>query len=319
MILTNLALLATVALSSSPAQDSQSSLGQLPPPPSDLKPAPRLVASDGEAVEPGRIPANTSKRARQLWRAIVDATGGATEEALTGFDLRFDIDVRTDSSMNSLGVARYRFWSDTGYIRSEWSKSGRVQLRGPLGDWLIDKDQKTELIGRENVQSRRELSRWAAIARNFLAIATPATMRIVELSEVTDLDVAFPTGVLAERAGKLDWISVRSPDFQLADSGDTEQSPVYRAYLGQNPETGEVELAVLQEDRARRPVAESTVLVEIRAWSSIAKRTIPKHLLVYRTHREGLSWTFDDRPGADLFLKRDGSLNPRFKGKDFLP
>ncbi|MFT5052987.1 MAG: hypothetical protein ACI8QZ_004425, partial [Chlamydiales bacterium] len=302
-----------------PTQDGQVPPGKLPPPPSGLEPAPRLIASDGETVEPGRIPADASQGARKLWQKIVDATGGPTSESLTGFDLRFDVDVRTESSMNSLGIARYRFWSSTGYIRSEWSKSGRIQLRGPLGDWLIDKEHKTELIGRENVQSRRELSQWAAIARNFLAIATPATMRVVELSEVTELEIAFPTGALAEQAGKLAWLAVRSPDFQLAETGEQQQGIVYRAYLGQNPETGAVELAVLQEDQARRPVAESTLLVEIRAWSSIGERRIPQHLLVYRTHREGIRWTFDDRPGADLFLKKNGALNPRFQGEDFLP
>ena len=213
---------------------------------------------------------------------------------------------------------RYRFWAERDFLHSHWERLKRTQLRGPQGDWLIEDGVRTELVGRENRQSQEELSDWVAIAKNFLALATPSATRIVQLEQAKTLDFPFPTGVMAEQARGLEWLSMQSPDFRIVASGNNPGA-VYQAYLGLDKASGEVRLAILHDREARRIVDESTVLVEVTSWAAFAERRLPKQLRVYRSSRKGIRWALDPRPAADLYLLSGGTLTPEFKPEDFLP
>jgi hypothetical protein len=94
--------------------------------------------------------------------------------------------------------------------------SGRTLLRGPEGSFLIDGTEVVNLRGREGKDDRRRLEEWISIARNFLALAQPERVRLVELRELLhDEVVPFLIPSLATRASELDWLEVRSPDFHL--------------------------------------------------------------------------------------------------------
>ena len=282
-----------------------------------------LVASDGQPVAPGRIPEGTAPEARALWERIVAAArAGPARNPVRSFDLRFDVVVRGESSRNDLGRVRYAFRSDQGWLRSVWEKSGRVELRGERGDWLIDADLVTPLVGRENAESRRELDEWVAIARNFLALSDPRSIAIVSLARADVPEVPMPTEELAKLAEGLAWLSVESPDFRVV-TGSVATTPVYRAGLGVDVATGEVRLALLQDAASRFALAPSTLLVHVATWIELDGHRVPRDLAVHQveaTEPGAPARRFEERPVAELWLlTRDSRLDPALPKEMFLP
>ncbi len=177
-------------------------LDQLPNP--EQKP---LLAIDGKPVAPGRMPEGTQPEAIALWSLMLDWSGKANRAqqdpesaprklaAIKSFDLTFEATIRPqDSSAGTAsndGIVRFQFKDEKrGYLRATLEKSNRVSMRGPKGDWLFDGKAWVALQGREDIESRRELDRWVAIARNFIALTRPASIRLVELKALTPLPPA---------------------------------------------------------------------------------------------------------------------------------
>ena len=304
-------------------------LGDLPAP-VGLEPAEPLVAVDGRPVQPGRIPDTTDDKARTLWQTILNTTGIAAGRRLERFDLRFDIQVNRSGSHNDLGRARFQFWAgeQRDWLRSEWEKNGRTQMVGPHEKdarrrdyWLIEGSTKTRLEGRENRQSRQEMDEWASIARNFLTLASPGESRLVELVAQDTLDAQLPRELYRTRAASLDWLLVRSPDFQLVTTGAPASQGVYRARLGVDRTNGQVVMAVLSEDADLRAAGPSAVFVEVAEWCVLGDHRLPRSLNVFRAVTDEAGVTrFPELPTAELWLlDRRSRLNPEFQPKDFMP
>jgi len=309
--------------------------------PFDFVPPPRdeiVYAADGNEAEPGRIPNGTTKRAAELWTRALAATSAG--RPLTAFDLDFQVLIRRDDGTNDFD-ARYVYWDTPqgDYLRCEIGRTKRVQLRGPQGDFLIEtKDgtiNRVSLAGRENAESRRELDEWIAIARNFVALTQPDTVRLVRLQErpidaqskqagnalqfTTGAALPLPTAALAKRARELDWIEVHSPDFRLYQSVTTgKQQPIYRALFGLDRETGAIELTALNEDDDGTIVLESAILVQIPNWKKLNGFGVPEQLMIYEVDPRQSPWGFKQRAVIDLWLKQ-GELNPQLTDADFTP
>lgn len=310
----------TLLAATAPPQD-QGPIPQIDPvaPPTAPAKAP-LLASDGEPALPGRIPGDTPDDAREAWLALSRAlrTEGSEPEPVRSFDLLFDAVLRGPERTNNV-KARYAFQARTGYLRCDMERSKRTQVRGPDGDWLVEEDRKTDLRGRENEQSRREMDQWVSIARNFIALSAPQTVRLVRLRLVDELPVALPTEELGSLASGLRWLDVKSPDFCLYESiADARSEPVFRALLGLDPETSEPRLAVLHEDKGDTIVLETTLLVVIEKWKTLQDYRLPQRLLVHDVDPTRSPWTFLVRPNVDLWLI-EGKLNVDLAPDHFVP
>ena len=158
------------------------------------------MASDGREVAPGRIPGGTSAEATRRWNAFFAAqsTGSPARAPLGGFRLGFDLRAREPQQSND-GRARFTFWEERGWLSCQMDKSGRTLLLGPEGPFLVDAGKATSLRGRDFKEDRKKLLEWVAIARNYLALVQPARVRLVELRERADPQLAWSTPALAAR------------------------------------------------------------------------------------------------------------------------
>lgn len=126
----------------------------------------------------------------------------------------------------------------------------------------------------------------------------------------------------------LKWLSLRSPDFELESAGDPSRSAVRSCLIGYHPETFDVELAVIQDDKDRAPrrvvdrSAPGTLLVvmgqhELR---SVDKVRVPRWIGIFDIV-DPLTGAFRKRPGSELVLdpSKAGSFRAELKPGDFLP
>ncbi|MCP3919860.1 MAG: hypothetical protein GY711_30370 [bacterium] len=329
------------------AQDDQAPKQDPKPPivpPTIGAPAPvaekPLLATDGKPVAPGRIPSDAEPEAVALWNKMLAATraGGAEAPPIRSFDLTFDVRIRREGGNNNFET-RFAFLDEAdGYILGKIDRKDRTSMRGPKGDWQIEGDTKVELDGREHEQSVRTLDEWVSIARNYIALTRPGGVRIVGLSapkiervavaaDVTELvfgneRVPIPDR-LVERAKPLEWLEVKSPDFRLysAAGNSSAGTPVYRALLGLVPATGEVAMAVLNEDRAGAKVVESSLLVDVPSWLDGGDGyRVPQHLRLHQVVLSGYPLSFEPKAGTELYLHKGRvRLNPRLSARVFEP
>lgn len=275
-----------------------------------------LLAVDGAPVEPGRIPAEVSEEARELWRAIHQATvvGDDAPARVSSFSLTFDVVSRHDNGKNDLTIdVLFQDRPRMDWMRTLLHRSGRVQLRGPGGDFLLENEQISSLAGRENEQSRRDMDRWIAVANHFLTLVNAGKVRLVDLELVDSPVDRLPASVGSQIEG-LRWLEVTSPDFHLypvpAESGE----PVMRATLGVR-EDGRVMMTLIEDTDDRN--AGWSRLVTHERWAEVSGRRMPKTMYVYRI--DPLRGAFYERPVMELTLYRDGSLNPPLGEDSFRP
>ena len=264
---------------------------------------------------------------------------------IRSFDLTFQLRLNHEGGQNNVD-ARFAFLDeDGGYLLGKIDREQRTSMRGPEGDWQIAKGVKVELVGRDYTQSRRELDEWLSIARNFVALTRPDGVRLVSLrvpeltgvseaADVTELvfdrieRVPMPDAKLAAHARNLDWLEVKSPDFRLYDAPVSgAKTPVYRALLGlvrqadENHEKGDVSVAILNEEKARTVVVESSLLVVVPKWLELSDGyRVPRQLLLHRVDLSGYPIRFERKPGSDLYLVRKRArLNSNITPATFVP
>ena len=103
---------------------------------------------------PGELPANAAPDAAQAWKALCAAVGaGESGERLRAFDLTFEGTAYSgEAQSNDFDIERF-LYLDPGWVRMTL-KSGRVRLRGPAGDFLLDtkRGSQVPLRGKELAQ-----------------------------------------------------------------------------------------------------------------------------------------------------------------------
>jgi hypothetical protein len=188
---------------------------------------------------------------------------GTERSAVHAFELVLGVRARNGTGGTNDLDAEFRYLQP-GYVRVKTVKSNKEVGRGPGGDWLVDgaRNEKIKLsVGREYAEDRRQLDDWAAVARIFVSLTDPRSLRLAALDVLKSAPLAIPAQ-LAKRAGELAWLRVRSPDFKLV--GASPASSIFRGSLGWDRKTGLVELALVEEDAPDDQLRASARLVEMR-------------------------------------------------------
>lgn len=319
---------AAVALALAPLLVSTAVAAPAPPLQEETPPAPApgeepTGSEEPTAEEPAaraQLPPGTDPRAAELWRRAVAASLSAGP--IHAFDLEFSLRQLGERSSNDLDV-RYRYL-EPGFVRATL-ESGREHLRGPRGDFLIDGEEVVRLSGRANVEDRRQLDETVALARNYLALADPARLRLEALRTLAGPPPGLP-GTLAVDPAALDWLEVESPDFHLvrlaAEGERRPEPPRFRALLGLDRADGRIALCLLEEapggGAEPRRAATEPLLVELRDTRDLEGVRLPREVRVFHLDATSRPPAFETFPRTRLWLRR-GSLHPLLSPADFLP
>ena len=323
-----------------PALLAAASARQDPPQPPALpgeSAPPAMIASDGEPAAPGRVPDGTSDEALGRWRRVLEAVGGgslAGRPRVGSFDLALDVTHYHPSGSNDTQAGiRYLETAGGPYLRSFLERRDLVLLRGPSGDFLIDGEEPTALVGRDFAEDLRQLDEYTAICRNFLSLTRPDQVRLVRLEALGATARAgrqivlegerksllqLPDEQATEEALALEWLLVESPDFRLVAGEDA--GGAHRAVLGLDPGTGEVRFALLAEPGSGPLVDRTSLLVSVHPYRDIdGGWRVPRALEVRQVPADVLRPAFPARERLELWLKRESRLNPELTLRDFLP
>jgi hypothetical protein len=277
-----------------------------------------VLGPDGRPLMPGELPPGTSPAARALWERLLAAT--LAPAPVRSFDLRFYLVHRREGPGTNTTQARIRFlWP--AFVRASL-QSGREHVRGPEGDWLIDHEERVRLIGREGAEDKKQIDETISIARNFLALSDPLSLRLAELAALAGPPEGLPPALVG-RARELDWLALTSPDFRLYRSAERPAGappPLYRALLGIDRIAGQAELAWIAEAGAPGSLASSALLVHLQHHERRSGFLVPMRLAVYEISELGLPRAFREEPSSELTLKQDGvDLRATLAPADFLP
>ena len=237
-------------------------------------PPPLPIPSAGEAqteltkLVPGVLPEGTDPEAIALWKQLTEATlvQGMERRKVTSFRLTFDLRLRpNEGESHDANNTTYSFLAPQGFVRYTL-ESGRENMRGPTGDFTVTADgEDIKLEGREFNEDRRQLDEAVRIARNFVALTDPGSLRIQKLAAGLTAPEGLPASLL-KRASELSWIEVVSPDFHLQrDAGKTSQTrtPLFRVLLGLDTDHKAHRPRRTARDREREDPADLDTLREL--------------------------------------------------------
>lgn len=303
--------------------------------------APAAPTADAPALSPGVLPADTSPAARERWKLLLAALaigGGdaAPAREITAFDLQLQVRVWSAQEGGSLQEnmtnLRYRYLRP-GFVRTSSQETGVESMRGPDGDWSVDPEKKTAfpLTGQDFAQDRRQLAQTLSIARNYMALADPAKIRIARL-EVCEAPDGLP-GIeeLADatanaplvRAKQLAWLRVQSPDFQVVEPLAGKGPPMYWAHLGLDPASHLPLLAVIWQDDNGTRAAETALLVDLvgsEHFKTIDGVRVPTYLRVHDPRLPSSPFRFEAQRRVAVIVKpKQSSLAPKLTSEDFRP
>lgn len=312
-------LLLLACASQEPAKEKQGGSGAppaVPPPP--VASAPAKGPDPFAALVPGAIPAAASPEARAGWQSTCAASvvPGTKAEPVRAFELTVDVRYRgTGKASNDL-KAEFRFLAPT-YVRVLLVEGKREVGRGPDGDWLDDGTRKERIrlgVGREFAEDRRQLDQWQAIAKDFVALTDPKSLRIAKLEVLPSAPASLPEP-LKKRGGELAWLRISSPDFRLVD---VPPDRLFRASLGRDPKTGWTGLALIEEDVPESALRPSAALLELLEPTPLQGFNVPKNILVHGIEPSRAPTAIAEIAGMDLYLHVPGSsLRASFAPEDF--
>ncbi len=279
-----------------------------------------LLGPDGDPVLPGQLPKGATQAARDRWQTLLD--GVLAKKPIESFELEFYLRKRSleRPQVNDAKLA-FSFLAP-GYLRAEL-ESGLTHLRGPDGDFLIDKEEVIKIaVGREGDQDRKQLDEMAAIARNFIGLTDPRTLRLVSLELLERPPRELPVRFVAE-GRNLDWIAVESPDFYLYRDARADSSsgpPIYLARLGIDAKSGEVRLAIIHLVRRDGKKIDTVRLVHLNRYTRRDGFLVPHLIHVHDVDTSVVPWYSGREPTSELTMRsRPGRLGARLKPEDFKP
>ncbi len=299
------ALLACAAPQTAPEKPPQKP-PDLPPPPvasAGTAPKPDPFAS----LVPGAIPAATTPEASAAWKAMCAAStapGGPTAP-VRAFELVVDVRYRGTGHGTNDFKAEFRYLAPI-YVRVKIVEGKREVGHGPDGDWLVDgtRNEKIRLeVDRAYQEDRRQLEQWQSIARDFVGLTDPKSLRIAKLETLAGPPAALPPK-LAARGAQLAWVRLTSPDFRLVD---VLPDRLFRATLGRDRTTGWVELALIEEDLPSAELKPTAALLELKEPKPLEGLVVPQNILVHSVDASKAPFAFTEDPGMDLFLHMPGS------------
>ncbi len=317
------ALLCGLAGLSAPALAGAPIVGaaQAPAPalPTPAQAAPAIAAAP---VASASYPAGTSAEARARWeklcRALAPAADASAAGPASGFEFFLEGSAYSGEKGSHDFKARYRFLEPNN-LSIQSLDTDRTRLRGPRGDFLLEKDGQTiKLEGRDFQEDLRELDEQSALARMFLRLAHPGRLRLEKLELLEAPPASLPgTPAMAELARGLEWIQIESPDL-----GPGAQAPSSAlGAIGLEPGSGLPALALfLQAPRGAAQRVEFAQLLRLKRWEKVEGRTVPLEVRAFAPDPARAELVFAAKPNLDLWLDPKRS---RFaldlKAQDFEP
>jgi hypothetical protein len=269
-------------------------------------PAPAAASAAAPAADPA---------ARALWDAIVTAAAGSKTTRATAFVLDFEA-TRYSGENQSNDVSATYSYLEPGWVRVALV-SGRQRLRGPDGDWLIDKAGAYRLVGKDFKQDKTELDETVAVARTFAHLTDPRGLRLESLVRMAAPPPGLPEKLRAGAAA-LDWLRLESRDFR--------SPPEARA--GQAAELGPIDVLELGVERATRvprmsvltdPTAkEKAIALALEGSVEVDGFRVPERVTAWKIDASLPSPAFGARQTLDLWFK-SGTLAPKLSPENFLP
>lgn len=306
------------------AQDPKPTPPKPPPVGGETQPK-EPSGADGKALVPGALPADATKEAREAWQKTLAASvqAGAERPPIQAFSLEVDAEFKLNPERVNQADADFDFLASKGWLNMRF-KSGIGHIRGPDGDWMIDPGREGAVKLTRSLEDRddvRQIDDAVVVARNFLALTNPATLRIARLA----LLPAPPAGIpqrFAERAKALSWLEVRSPDFRLSRSmGAGDASGLHRVQLGIDAQTSLPMLALIL-DPATPPqggVGPATLFLELRDWFVESGYKLPKQIDTFEIESApGAAPSFRREPTTSVVLKK-ARINPELGVETFRP
>ena len=273
------------------------------------------AAAASAALVPGALPADASPEARAAWQELLKAAAPAAGGAVRAFDLTFEGSAYSADKQTNDFDARYRYL-EPGFVRMTLLPSSRERMRGPRGDFLVEKDRPIRIEGRELKEDLRELDDTLGLARTFVGLTDPRNLRIARLELMAQPPAGLPAQ-LARRAAELRWLELVSPDFRRARGAQA----LHRVQLGLRRDTHLPALAVVAREQPGGALElETAQLVELEDFRALDGFRVPFHLRSYGVDAERSPWGFAERQSVDLYLLEQGaSLRPPLTPADFVP
>ena len=163
-----------------------------------------MLASDGDAAAPGRVPRDTTEGARLLWSRLAGSLsvddGTPAGEAPRAFQFEFDVRSRQPSGTQNFSARFHYLDEGPGLVRGVVLDQQRAERstqmrgrdeRGRLQYWYrkVQGEGQTDgwqsLRGRDAKESRAEIDSWAAISFDIARLTRPSSFRIISLRERT--------------------------------------------------------------------------------------------------------------------------------------
>lgn len=297
--------------------------GKSRPPSAGETKAVEPVGADGKALVPGKLPDDASEAARAAWQKTLAASVQAGKERPPIQSFSLDIDAEFKQSVQQVNQVdgNFDFLAASGWVKFRF-KSGRGLVRGPDGDWWFDPargDEGKLTRADEDKQDVRQLDDAAAVARNFLALTNPATLRIGRLALLPAPPSGIPQGFF-ERARSLTWLEVQSPDFRLSRSMNAANANgLHRVQLGLDPKSSLPMLALILDPSSASALGPATLFLELRDWFVESGYRLPKQIDTYEIESApAAAIAFRREPTTSVFLKR-ASINPTLTPDTFRP
>lgn len=283
---------------------------EAPAPVSSGTPAAQDSTPSGDVLE------RAAPEARAMWERLVAACGPANREPIRAFELKADVLTRTGVQSNEARIDyRYLAPDCIRFMLPSRGETGRFGTK-PEQYWLKSGDEVIVLAGREYKEDRLRVDEMVALARNYVALSSPARISIQALERMpaapSDLGPA-----LASATKKLTWLAIESPDFALL-RGDAPRPPgtVYRVEIGQR-EDGLPAVAIVRE-RASERAQGDPLLVQFSKYEERDEFRIPLVLKVHVLDRTRSPLAFAERASQEVYVT-SASLRPALKVEDFQP
>ncbi|MFT7487105.1 MAG: hypothetical protein ACI9F9_002964, partial [Candidatus Paceibacteria bacterium] len=208
-----------------------------------------------------------------------------------------------------------------GFVRAHL-ETGRELLRGPKGDFLIDKAEVIALSGREGVEDIKQLDQMVSIAGSFVGLTDPRTLRLIDLQLIQGPELALPARIKPEELEGLIWIRIKSPDFSLFNgrTADKTKPAIVQADLGIHGDSKSIRFAVLREEADPGMVPPGALFVHMANHLQRGHLFVPHVIKIFELDAALRPPAFHKKPTSELYLKRNrGSFGADLNPSDFMP
>lgn len=304
-------------------------------------------ASDSVLPADLGLPSDTSAEAEALWRQVLTSVGADARlnRPVRSFEAPIQVLLQQKDAQGfpagqletkigirylSLGEGNLREYVDFSY-------EGDARLiYGPTSYWLVEKDRRTRLVGREHLESRKRVNQTRTLARNFSQLTDLINLQVfrMELME-TPAKGTLPKikGILPSR---FQWLELDTPNFEITPREGRKRgdASVYTVRFGIERQEQEGQVLFLPRfvyvterpfgednqapDPNREPARE--LFIDVVNFAQLADLRVPQQLHLFeRTPGLMIGRDWNKVPDQQIFLLQGLRLDAPLTAQDFDP